>query len=290
MNKFETISEKIRKEVIHSNNGHILSKKESDAKFTKTENRFLVPKNKMKIIISHCIYNEDQFFEGCLYDDLKINDLDAIHILDGAWQNFKGDYQSNDKTLEIIKDFTERAKKIDIQVIYEKHPKNKIWESESIKRNYQLDRIREIFGVDNVPYYNILKDGDEFFHHLSGRQNSWLKRFFIDGFNRSDNIGLINANAYYSDIGMYAPRLFPSNRKLHYYTGKSMVIHDENHNIVADYNPTIRNSGDPRICFKYQSIMIVNKFTIRNKQRQKDKIPFIKHIESQKGNIPCTFN
>lgn len=67
-----------------------------------------------------------------------------------------------------------------------------------------------------------------------------------------------------------------------------MVLHDENHNVVADYNPDIRNSGDPKLCFVYQSMMLINKFTIRNKQRQLDKMPFVKYIESQKGNIPCT--
>ena len=35
--------------------------------------------------------------------------------------------------------------------------------------------------------------------------------------------------------------------------------------------------------------LLINKFTIRNKQRQMDKIPFVKYIESQKGTDECEF-
>ena len=277
MNRLKTIDEKLKDEVLHSQGNYTLET---------VREKFIIPKNDMQLIISHCIYNEEQFFEGVLYDDLKINDLDAIHILDGAWKNFEGGYQSNDNTLEIINNFRDRAEKIGVKVIYEKHPENEIWESEPVKRNYQLKRIREIFG--DKPYYNLVKDGDEFFHHLSGRQNSWLKKDLVEWIKYEQNIGLINFNAYYSDISLLTPRLFPSTRNLHYYTGKSMVVHDENHNIISDYNPSVRNSGDPKLCFVYQSMMMINKFTIRNKQRQLDKIPFVDYIESQKGNEPCT--
>jgi hypothetical protein len=278
MNKrLRTIKEKLDDEVTHSQGIYDLEY---------VTDKFITPKDSMKIIISHCIYNEEQFFEGVLYDDLKINDLDAIHILDGAWENFEGGYQSNDNTLEIINNFRDRAEKIGIKVIYEKHPENKIWESEPIKRNYQLKRIREIFG--DKPYYNLVKDGDEFFHHLSGRQSTWMKKDLIEWIKYEQNIGLMNCNAFYSDISLMTPRLLPSTRNLHYYTGKSMVFHDENHNLVADFNPNIRNSGDPKLCFVYQNMMIINKFTIRNKKRQLDKEPFVDYIESQKGDTLCT--
>ena len=295
MNKFKTIDEKLKDEVIHGNNSYLLSQKEFNEKIVEKQNKFLVPKNEMKIIISHCIYNEDQFFQGCLFDDLKINDLDAIHILDGAWgEQPNGNYQSTDKTLEIITDFIARAKEIGIEVIYDKHPKNQIWESEPIKRNYQLNRIRELFG--NNLYYNILKDGDEFFHHLSGRQNTWLKKDFIEWIKFPNNIGLMVTNAYYSDnigysdLQMSTPRFLPSTKKLHYYTGKSMMFCDEFHNIVSDFNPRVKQPGSPSLFFNYTSMMIINKFTIRNHQRQKDKKPFVDFIEAQKGNIPCTFS
>jgi hypothetical protein len=276
LNKFKTIEEKLEDEVLYS---------QGSIDLPHARDKHIV-KDQINIIISHCIYNEEQYLQEVLYDDLKINDLDAIHILDGAWKNFKGSSQSTDRTIEIIKDFTDRAATIGIKVIYEKHPEDKIWESEPVKRNYQLDRVRELFPK---LHYNIIKDGDEIFHHMSGRQNSWLKKDLVQWIKTENNIGLINCNAWYSDISLFTPRMFPSTRRLHYYTGKSMIIHDENHNIISDYNPTVRNSGDPKLCFVYQSMMLINKFTVRNKERQKDKIPFVKYIESQRGNIPCVY-
>jgi hypothetical protein len=238
----------------------------------------------IKIIIAHTIYNEEQFIDECLEDDLKINDLDAIHILDGAWEKQgNGSPVSTDDTPEIIYRFQQRHP--EIQVIYEV-PKS-LWKSEPEKRNYQLDRIRKMF---NEPYYVIVKDGDEFFHHTSGRQNSWLKKDLKQWIDLPDNIGLINCNAWYSDISLLTPRMFPSSRRLHYGTQKSMILHDENHSIVADYNPRVRNSGDPKICFVYQSMILVNRYTIRNEQRKKEKIPFVKYIESQDGSGCCTYD
>ena len=188
---------------------------------------------------------------------------------------------------QIIDRFREKVKPFGIQVIYESNPDKTIWKSEPVKRNYQLDRIRHTFGKN--PYYVIIKDGDEIFHHLSGRINTWLKKDLTDWIKYENNIGLMNANAYYSDISLMTPRMFPSTRKIHYYTGKSMVLHDENHNLISDYNPSVRNSGDPRLCFAYHSIILINKFTIRNKQRKKDKKPFVDFIESQKGIESCKY-
>lgn len=279
MNKrLKTIEEKLQDEVNYSSGNYTMDI---------VKDKFLIPKEKMQVIIAHCIYNEEQFFEEILYDDLKINDLDAIHILDGAWNKFKGKHESTDRTKEIIENFRQKVIPLGIDVIYESNPDGKIWESEPIKRNYQFQRIREIYG--KYPYYVIIKDGDEIFHHLSGRVNSWLKKDLVEWIKYDNNIGLMNANAWYSDISLLTPRLFPSTRKLHYYTGKSMVIHDENHNIISDYNPNIRNSGDPRFCFVFQNMMFINKYTIRNKQRQKDKMPFVKYIESQKGTEICKY-
>jgi hypothetical protein len=53
---------------------------------SRTWTKFIIPKDDMKIIIAHCIYDEEQYLEKCLEDDLKINDLDIIHILDGPWK------------------------------------------------------------------------------------------------------------------------------------------------------------------------------------------------------------
>ena len=79
--RLKSIDDKLKDEVLYSQGNYTLEN---------VKDKFIVPKDKMQIIISHCIYNEEQFFEGVLYDDLKINDLDVIHILDGAWNNYDG--------------------------------------------------------------------------------------------------------------------------------------------------------------------------------------------------------
>lgn len=276
--KIKSIHEKLQDEVNYSSGNYDMNT---------VKEKFLVYKKEMQVIIAHCIYNEEQFFEEVLYDDLKINDLDAIHILDGAWDKFKGGYESTDRTKSIVDEFRKKVEPLGIKVIYETNPEKSIWKSEPVKRNYQLERIKNLFG--KYPYYIIVKDGDEVFHHLSGRINTWIKKDLIKWIKYEQNIGLINCNAHYSDISLLTPRMFPSTRDLHYYTGKSMIIHNENHNVISDYNPDVRNSGDPKLCFVYQSMMLINKFTIRNKQRQMDKIPFVKYIESQKGTDECEF-
>lgn len=279
------IEELLRAEVTYGYPNNSFSKRQFGEMVEEKRKQFIVPKEQMQIVIAHCIYNEEQYFEECLNDDLKINDLDAIHILDGAWTHTEGEYKSTDNTVKIIDKF--RKENPSIQVIYETHPNKEKWFSEPVKRNYQFDQIRSIFG-DN-PFYILIKDGDEMFHHTSGRQNTWIKKDLVEWIKYENNIGLINSNAWYSDISLLTPRLFPSTRKCHYYTGKSMVIHDENHNIISDYNPKVRNSGDPKLCFVYQSTILINKFTIRNKARSDLKTEFVKFIESQDGTDACEY-
>jgi hypothetical protein len=267
-----TIESKLRAEVKYSMGSLTMEQ---------ARTKFIIPKDDMKIIIAHCIYDEEQYLEKCLEDDLKINDLDIIHILDGPWKHYDRRID-NSKTLDIINKFT--VDHPEIRVVYETR---EYWESEPIKRNYQFTSIAEIF---KGPYYVIIKDGDEFFHHLSGRQNSWLKKDLVEWIKYDNNIGLITCNAWYSDISLLVPRMFPSTRPVHYYTGKSMVIHDENHNIISDYNPTVRNSGDPKLCFVYQTMILINKYTLRDKERAEAKIKFVKYIESQNTSKECIYS
>lgn len=246
----------------------------------KLYNRITTPKHYMTLVIAHCIYNEAQFMKECLYDDLKINDVDIIHIMDGAWKHFEGGEASNDGTIEIIKEFKEKAEKVGIQVIYENHPSNKIWNSESEKRNYQFKRIHEICGKD--PHYIMVKDGDEFIHPLSGRKNFWMKMELLKIYMDPSplKVGLIEANPWYFDNKMITPRLFPSNEQFHYYTEKSMAIHDGNCNMVADYNPQINNI-DTKRCYLLKSFIFINRLHIREKNRRDAKNPFVKHLTSQ---------
>ena len=278
---FKTIEEKLADEIKYG-----ITKPTSDKKHKELmqEQRdvYLTPPEKMTFVIAHCIYNEVEYFQECLEDDLKMNDVDIIHIVDGAWKGYEGGTaQSNDGTLEIIHNFKKKAEAVGILVIYDSRG---VWSHESVKRNYQLKAIDKIV---KTPYYILVKDGDEFFHFLNGRQSLWLKRDMVEWQKTQNDAGIISAYSYNSDIEMMGMRLFPSTNKLHYYTEKPMILHDENHKLVMDYNvPTFKMNMD-RV-FKFASFILINRWNIRNKDRIQEKYGY---LDDQDPNIKneCRF-
>lgn len=252
-------------------------------------NRVTAPPEYMTLVIAHCIYNEAQFFRETLMDDLKINDVDIIHIMDGSWRHFDGTAQSNDGTIQIIEQFKQEAEKVGIKVIYESHPEGKIWESESEKRNYQFERIHQIVG--NTPHYIMVKDGDETIHFLSGKKRAWMKMSLLKIYMDSPvKLGMINVNTWFFDSNLTTPRLFPSNEPYHYHTERSMTIHDGKCNLICDYNPTIMNI-DKKKCFVIPDFIFINKLNIRQLERQSAKLPHVRHLEKQaRSNEACKFN
>ena len=67
---------------------------------------------------------------------LNFVDLDAIHIVDGAWKNGGNSPKSTDNTWKTVASFIAKHQD-NINVHY--YDKNeKIWESEGHKRNFQL--------------------------------------------------------------------------------------------------------------------------------------------------------
>jgi hypothetical protein len=244
------------------------SGKQFDTLMQEQRDVYLIPREKMTFVIAHTLYNEEQYMEECLYDDLKMNDVDIIHILDGAWKNYpNGTAKSTDKTIEIIEKFKEEVGDR-VEVVYESKD---LWNNQGEKRNYQLDRIHDI--VKN-PYYILVKDADEFFHFPSGKQNMWLKRDMVEWQKTQNDVGIINTHAWYFDNDMWGARLFPSTNRVHYFTKRSMVVHDTNHNIVMDYNPNTLSLDKNRI-FKFNSFMFINKWNLRNKERVHAKAKYM---------------
>lgn len=283
--EFKTIEEKIADEVKYGFPLSKLSKRQYKEKLQEMRDIYLVPKEKMTFIIAHCIYNEEEFFKEVLEDDLKMNDVDIIHIMDGAWGGYpNGTAESTDGTIEIVLDFMKKAKKVGIEVIYESKDLTDggIWKNESDKRNAQLEAIDDI--VD-TPYYIMIKDGDEFFHFLSGKQNLWLKRDMVEWLESPRNVGIINANSWWYDEEMLGVRLFPSRNKIHYYTGRPMLLHDVDHNVVMDYNKDTYSVNSGR-CFKFGSIMFINHWNVRNKERIYKKTSY---LNNQDGKDECRF-
>ena len=182
----------------------------------------------LKLVACHTMYNEEDNIRQTIINDLKIVDLDAIHILDGAWKHGGKSPSSTDKSLSIIK---EMQKALDIPIILESHPDGKYWESEGDKRNYQLDRVAELYPGKT---YALIIDCDEELHSNNGRlDNFWFKGSLSKWY---PDIALFTAYAHNSSLGGDTPRIIPVGKGIHYYTEKTMVLHDKDHNIIVDYN------------------------------------------------------
>jgi len=270
---FKTLEQKLEDEITLNTITRKLSKSQHDKLLAEQRDIYVIPREKMTFVIAHCIYNEEQNIKAVLEDDLKMNDVDIIHICDGAWEKFEGGHwQSTDKTVGIILEFMEKAKAVGIQVIYEAEPYHNIWQNQGAKRNSQLNMIHARVNPD--PHYILVKDGDEFFHFLSGRQNLWLKRDMVEWMKTSVNVGILNTHAFNNDIDMLGARFLPSD--VHYSDSKPMVIHDRDHNIVMDYNASNLSINNSR-CFKFVSMMLINHWNTRTQDRVFAKVPYLQH-------------
>ena len=245
------------------------------------------------IIIAHTIYNEEQYLEQTLRNDILIEDLDMIHILDGAWKNGGDSPISTDNTISIIDKI---RKETDVKIIYEKNPENTLWKSESVKRNYQLSAIEKLYP--NEKYYVFVKDGDESIKFANGRETQWIKGSFAKWY---PDVALLDTFGYGSTLGGSGVRFIPSGQGIHYYTEKSMVLHNINHEVIVDYNPNT-NTGMPDTfintfdkcltsVFTFPSVFLVNHFNLRNKERLKEKQNFDNFRVTQRDNLSnCKYN
>lgn len=236
----------------------------------------------MKLVVAYTIYNEEQYLGKSLEECFKINDIDAIHVLDGAWEQGGDSINSTDKTKQIVMDF---AKTSPIPVIFEENPHDRLWQSESEKRNYQLTQIEKKFGVN---CYALVRDGDEIIRSSTGRNNIWLKKDLIDWY---PDVGLIPTFAYHSDKASFiGARLIPMGQGIHYYSERSMIVHDNNCDLLLNYNPNEGNKGNTERNFIYQSLFFVNLWNIREGKRLDDKMHFADFQATQiNNNGECKF-
>ncbi len=218
--------------------------------------------SKFKIIIALCIYNEEDFLEECLENCLLINDLDAIHILDGAWEDGGKYGYSTDATTNIINNFKQENPRL--SVIYESNVE--LWKNQGSKRNHQLMRIEELWG----DAYVIVKDGDEVFSFPNGKTSIWLKPLLKNFY---PALGIMKSYAYGSDISMDGARLIPTQTGIHYHTAKSMIIHDNECNVICDYNVDVQKRTLGKT-YQFDKMIYVNHWNMRNRERLKTKVAY----------------
>ncbi len=213
-----------------------------------------------KLIMAYTIYNEEDFLEDSLNSCLKINDLDGIHLLDGAWIDGGDSGVSTDNTKSIIEKFAKEHP--EIKVVFEQ-PDHKVWKTQPEKRNHQLYRIEQIWGKA----YTIVKDGDEMIKFNSGRENIWFKKELVQMF---PAVGIINSYAYNSEIPMLGARIIPTRQGIHYDSERNMVIHDKDCNVICDYNLN-QQYVQKKSCFDINYLFYVNYWNARNLKRMEKK-------------------
>jgi len=236
----------------------------------------------MRTILTMCIYNEEEFLWDTLQNTVKtVKDLDAIHILDGAWKYGGTSPNSSDKTDRIIETFAHACQSNYPELeIFFAHSSD-IFESESAKRNHQLKLIDGIYGGED--YYAFVIDGDEEIRFPNGVVELWLRDYLKEQNNRC---GLVTTYAYNQQKGGKILRFIPGNQGIHYHTGKSMCLHDKNCEMITDYTPGIEWIN--KQCFEVTDFFIMNKWNIRNKERQIEKDKFWQHQQAT-PEIKCTY-
>jgi|FLOH01.1.fsa_nt_gi hypothetical protein len=228
--------------------------------------------SKFKVVVGLCIYNEEQFIRDTLQDCLKIQDLDAIHILDGAWVDGGTSHLSTDKTHDIIVKWIIDN---DVVVTVERKPDKTLWESESIKRNYQLDRIHQLHG----PSYVLVHDGDELLKFNCGRENIFLKETLSPHYPKLITMKSYSYNGVNDQIGV---RVIPTGFDIHYHTDKPMLLHNESCAILVDYNFHTEPYVDEDSCWPLDIMFYVNRWNSRDLERVKSKDSYCEKVWDDK--------
>lgn len=241
--------------------------------------KFAIQNSPFKVVVALCIYNEEQFIEQTLDDLIKIKDIDAIHILDGAWEGGGDSTTSSDGThSKIIQWIT----KNNMQVTVERQLDRNIFKSEGDKRNYQLQRIEKLYGQ----CYVIVHDGDEEMRFNCGKDQIFLKEQLAPHWPRTI---IMKSYAYNGVNGHIGVRVIPTGQGVHYHTDKAMLVHDKNCNIICDYNFDKTSLIQSRETRDFDLLFFVNKWNIRNTKRAQEKDAYVEQVFSNKEPKKCQY-
>ena len=269
------IDERLAFDIRYQNPDRKLSKKQCLEMMQEYGEEQYVSPEYFKLAIAHCVYNEEKMLMECLENDLIINDVDIIHILDGAWEGYgEKEVNSTDRTKEIVDKFRKKIEehKLEIEVIFEENPNGRLWKNESEKRNYQFKAIDK--ACKNTAHYTFIKDADELFHLTTGQKTVWLKRDLGSFYNLDHDLGCVRVYPYQFKQGLTEPRLFPSSKDYHFHSDRPRLIHDDKHTPVIDYHPpTFNMYGSNEVKFIPDTIVIIDKPQFRDDDRisQKNK-------------------
>lgn len=237
-----------------------------------------------KLVVCIIAYNEECTITDALKSALLIKP-DAIQIFDGAWKHGGPTIDSTDRMKQRIEIFAEHTE-IPVSL---SEPGDAYFEDQSAKRNQAMISIREEFGSDT---WVLVLDGDEEIILPYGPREFDLKKH-LEGL---ESIGLATIRAYaYGEPESFVDglRLFHLGKKVHYYSERTMTLHDENCQMVQNYDPeSVAAKNHTEIPWtnyiQIKNFHIVNAWINRTQERLRIKDQYYKFRTSCPAG-PCQF-
>jgi hypothetical protein len=156
---------------------------------------------------------------------------------------------------------------------------SEIWDSESQKRNRLLEITEEKYGKCWI----LVLDADEFIKFANGLVAVSL----LPDLEKHSNCGIMNVYAYNSVLTLPSIRFIPTMQGVHYHTERAMIVHDKDCRILCDYNPKSEYRG--RNTWFYNTVFLVNYWTLRNNDRQIKKYYYSVYQNHQDKDVGCKY-
>lgn len=214
-----------------------------------------------KLVAAISTYNDSKIILDTLESLRRIKDLDAVDVLDGAWFHGGDTLNSSDGTLQVVDDFR-LSKRSNFEVFHTYRAMAQLYKSESEKRNWHLEDIWHRFGEDS---WIFVIDADEELEMLE-------PEIEIKPLLQGNKCGIIDAHSISTPTMLPSLRLFPPLPNLHYHTNKAMCVHDENCNVIMDYE--LQVISQPEKVYKINEFKLLNKGTQRSPERLKAKTEY----------------
>ena len=213
-----------------------------------------------KLVGAMVIYNEETFVGEAIKNLLKISDVSAIEILDGAWVSGGRTVSSTDNSRNIIENLKKETH-VPINFTDNHH----FWESEPYKRNWRLQQIDQKYGPDTWVFWF---DGDEEIRFHTGIHAMDM----LPTLSGMKNCGIVTTYGYGFSIPYPGPRFIPLGRGIHFYSEMANHLHDGNCDTIMNW----ATGKQKKPCWFMDKFFIVNHWMYRNGTRLEDKIEYFK--------------
>lgn len=232
----------------------------------------------MKLVAAICGVQSEQFLEKTL-ESLAKTDIDAIHYMDGSWDNTGINLpQSTDKTRAILSRFKENSS---IEVNYDFSPEG--WKTQSQKRNAQLYDIQDRFGPDT---WILVIDDDEVLESIMNMSLDF-KSLLAD---KIYSVGTIESVApppgeALADLQvMKTPRFIKLAVGIHYHTETNMHVHDIDCETICDYHNE-RDGVVTSQVWNFPGVIVKNYWMQRSNERLEHKNQYYTYLTKSNKSI-----